>query len=725
MVVFSLIALLAAPLSSQAPASSSTPTPSPPSSWIDGPEAPSSTAPLPPSSAPRTPGSATELLVVPPVPPEDARVAVPDGLLVELPSLRAANGFSRSDRLGHAVLDVDSFADRALVPGVVFVPRGPGVAVPSARGHRNEVGVVVDGVPLLATSFTEAFSLLGDAQLTIARGPQASGLVGGLGGVIDVDSGGALDDVGASGRVDGALGAGYGGPDNEKGAFFLGRTGWKRLRVIGQGTVLQREDFRTGRLGLDVPPGVDRRALGSQIVAGSGGLGGTLGARVDVVPVADSRVFVSHHAGRSLDAGDPVSCGATDEGGGPVDCTRARERGVDVVVVGADVRRDVSGIAVQPQLRVHAQRMVNDTVRFGSGFPSVDTATDNVFRGGAVFGLAGRGALDAANAAAGFVDAAVAVSVVADRYDAQFFTRSLRVRDAEPALGISVPVSARFVDDTIARSATVAGHVAFDSEVVDVRVAGRVVGAAVDGDGVAANDVVPAGEAAARVVVVDGVVARAAVGHAARVTDASLVAARGVGSVAVDDFAEVGVDVDRGFVDVDVVAWGSVRTPPDTGVRAGTIGAVGVEADVGLRPGLQGLDVRLIGSAFVADDDRGPVSGVLQPQLGGVVTYAPPAWPVRFYVRGLGGLPHTRLSVDEAADRRLCPELPEDATLEQTLPCSGVAGFAVVDVGASLTLGQLRFDVAGENLTDTQGAWRGAVFGTGGTALRTRVAFVF
>jgi hypothetical protein len=112
----------------------------------------------------------------------------------------------------------------------------------------------------------------------------------------------------------------------------------------------------------------------------------------------------------------------------------------------------------------------------------------------------------------------------------------------------------------------------------------------------------------------------------------------------------------------------------------------------------------------------------VQPQGGLELRYAPSSWPTGFFVRLQGAIPQNRLSAVEATDPGLCPELVEGVL---QAPCSGAPGFASADIGAWLKLGQLRFDVVGENIGDAQGGWRGAAIGTGGTAVRARVAFLF
>ena len=59
---------------------------------------------------------------------------------------------------------------------------------------------------------------------------------------------------------------------------------------------------------------------------------------------------------------------------------------------------------------------------------------------------------------------------------------------------------------------------------------------------------------------------------------------------------------------------------------------------------------------------------------------------------------------------------------QRNTPGSSLAHFGD---GSRYDDGQLRFDVVGENVGDLQGRWRGAALGTGGTAVRARIAFLF
>ena len=733
----------------------------PDGSWVEGPEAPESTAPLPPAVAPRDgeAGAAPpqEVLVVPPVPGEDPRVVVDDGLLRPLPERRLSTEFMRRDIGNGAALDLDSFLDRALIPGLVWLPAAAGRSLPTARGlGADEIAVVVDGVPLLdgggLVSVTESLGLLAPARLTFQHGPRAdSPLSSSSGGVLRVDTGGALDDVGESLRLDGLVGVGYGGPDNEKGATAVLRSGWRLLRVAGHATVLHREDFRVGRVAPELPLVVDR---GSATVPNSGGVGGSAGARVDVVPFAASRLFVSWQAGRSLDTGDPTRCSALDQNGRAVDCLRTKERGTDVVIAGFDVLRRAFGLDLQPTVRLHAQRSIDDVERFGSGLPFVDTAIDEAFRAG------GRVAVEARGDTVQLLDQfkpsfVVAVDAFADRFSSAFFSRSLRARDAEPDdVGIADPLRSRFVDDAVVGQGLLSATARVDGQLLGLWGVGRLAGQSVDRPalpgrldaGLQERALLPGGELGARLHLGDGADVTATIGHLSHADSARAVlrgpdpdddalrpAAPGVFR---DSFAELGVAARSSAIDVDAVAWGSWRSGAhdrfvdDDGLflaRRPDVVALGMEARATLRPGIEGLSAHAVASVVAADEGafssaQEPLAGVIQPQGGLTLRYGPSSWPAGFFVRVHGAVPQNRLSAVEAVDTGLCPESLAEV---QDRACSGVPGFAVADVGAWLKLGQLRFDVVGENITDTQGSWRGAALGTGGTAVRARVAFVF
>ncbi len=736
-------------------------------SWVDGPAAPTSTDALPPAVAPRDgePGTSApqEMLVVPPVPAEDPRVVVDDGLLPALPERRMATVFERRDLARQAPLDLDTFFGTSMIPGLWWLPAAAGRSLPSARGlAANEVAVVVDDVPLLdgagLVSLTESLGLLGAARLRFQHGPRAdSASAAASGGVLSIDTGGDLDDVGESLRLDGLLGLGDGGPDNEKGGTTLVRSGWRRLRVSAHATVLHRENFRTGRVTpffVDTPPAIEPDSFGSATLQNSGGVGGSAGARVDVVPLAASRLFVSWQAGRSLDTGDPARCSLLDDNGQALDCLRTKERGTDVVIAGFDLLRPTFGLRLQPSVRLHIQRSVDDVEHFGSALASVDTAKDEVFRGGARVALAGRaGAVQLLDQfEPSFV---VALDAFADRFASSFFSRSLGFRDAEPAgPGIALPLRQRFVDGAVVSQALLSATGRVDGQLLGLWAIGRLAAQNIDSpslpgrfeEGLHDAALLPGGELGTRVHLLEGLDLLASLGHLAHADDARFVlrgpdpvdatlqpAAPGAFS---ESFGELGLSASSAAIDVDALVWGARRSgAPDRFVegdrrflqRRPDVGAVGAEARATLRPGLEGLSAQAVLAAVVADESvfsalAEPQPGVVQPQAGLELRYAPASWPTGFFVRVQGAVPQNRLSSAEANDPLLCPERVDGV---QERPCSGAPGFASADLGVWLVLGQLRFDVVGENLGDAQGLWRGAALGTGGTALRARVAFLF
>ena len=731
-------------------------------SWVEGPPAPPSTAPLPPAVGPRDgengKAAASEPLVVPEVATEDTRIVVDDGLLPGLADRRLSTTFARRDIAHSATLDLDSFLDRALVPGLVWLPLAAGRSLPSARGlGSEEIAVVIDGVPLLdgagLVSLTESVGLLAAAHLHFRHGPRADSPVPASAGVLFLDTGGTLDDVGESLRLDGVLGGGFGGPDNEKGVVALVRSGWRLLRLTGHATLLHREEFREGRRnGLSSAPALLER--GSAAVPNSGGAGGSAGVRVDVAPFAGSRVFVSWQGGRSLDTGDPTSCQQLDVDGRALQCLRTTERGVDVVIAGFDLRRRVFGIELQPSARVHAQRSIDEVRASGSALAVVDTAHDEVFRGGA------RMALEARADPIQFLDQfkpsfVVAVDAFADRFVSTFFSRSLRFLDAEPAGdGIAVPLRQRFVHDAVVSQGVLSATGRVDGQLLSLWAVGRVAGQSIHSPALPGRleaplktlTLLPGGEVGARVHLGADVDVMATIGHLSHADDARAVlrgpdplepAVRPAPPGAFNDgFVEIGVSGRSPAVDVEALGWGSWRSGPydrfvdNAGLflrRHSDVAALGTEGRATLHPGVDGLSVQAVLAVVVVEENafsavQAPLGGVLQPQVALQLRYAPSSWPAGFFLRLQGAAPQNRLSADEQADVALCPE---SLAVVPDRPCSGAPGFGTADIGVWLQVGQLRFDVVGENITDTQGAWRSAALGTGGTAVRARVAFVF
>jgi hypothetical protein len=780
------------------------PAPSVGNDWVDGPEAPAAPpSTLPPAVAPReNPQPPEEALVVPPAPREDARVVIDDGLLSSVAATTPDVTLGRSDLAQTPALDLDSALLLRPVPGLWVLRDDAGHARLSLRGRPAEdTVVIVDDVPLVdgsgLVSGTEVLSLLAPATLAIAPGPRVD--LPGLptAGALVVNDGGALVDTGESARVDGWLGGGVGGADGEKGVFTLVRSGWRTLRLTAHATVAQREDLRAGRLSSLVPPTLDVQA-GVQPFTGGGG--GTLGARVDVVPFARARLFASWLAGRSIDTYTPADasvgiagCGVVDGSGRPIDCVRVRERGADVGIVGFDVRRDVGAFSLQPSVRLHAQRALVDVERSGLARRSVDRARDETERAGLRAALSIR-APDVRLLQGFSPRVVVALDAFADRQQSTFASRSTRSRDAEPpGDGLAEPSRARFVDGATARTGslgvTLRAAPASIDDALDLHAAvrlvaqtqhapltagGRLNAAAIDA--LAAAQIAPAFDVGARARIWRDASSGATLslhGNAGQLGQLETMAATlrgptfGADDVGADEdgvvavvpaapiaralaFAQGGAVFASTVADVSVTAFsstgrGALQLVSDDGMHVWRRGADvwrrGIEGAATLLPADGAVQARLAVAGVAVDEldddgvvgalvDERPLAGVVQP-LGALSvrwTPAPAATlPGRFsFSAGVrGAFPQARLSLAEQADRALCPELPTLPEVAQARPCSGDPGFALLDVGASFVVGQLRVDVAGENVFDAQGRWRGALLGSGGTAVRARAAFVF
>jgi hypothetical protein len=452
------------PSSAELPSANSLPGPIS-NDWVDGPAAPASPAStLPPAVAPREETTPDGPLVLPPVPPEGARVVIDDGLLARGEPARASRELQRTEVARTADLDVDTALARWALPGLWWLSDDAGQARLSLRGMPAEdVAFILDDVPLVdgggLVAPTSMVSLLAPARWTVLGGPRIdiAGAPAASGAVV-IDDGGALVDVGESARTDGWLGGGVGGADGEKGLLTLLRTGWRTVRVTAHATLLQRDDLRTGRMLPSLPPVVDPHA---GVLPFSGGGGGTVGARVDGVPFAASRLFATWIAGRTLDTFTPADagvgrpgCAVVDDAARPLDCLRIRERGADIGIVGFDVRRALPGAILQPSVRLHVQRAIVDVERSGVDLRAVERARDEQQRLGARIALAA--VLPPLRLVQGWVPRVeTAVDSAVDTLHSRFDRRSTRGRDAEPpGDGLSEPARARFVDEARATTTT-------------------------------------------------------------------------------------------------------------------------------------------------------------------------------------------------------------------------------------------------------------------------------
>ncbi len=696
--------------------------------WGSGPEAPSPTAPLPYPQAPREPGANKEVLAVPPRAPDPARppLPLPAGLVdagVSEPlgyDARLESARTRKQLFAHGALDPDT----ALVDvaGVWLRHEQAGDSRFLLRGlDDRDLDVVLDGVPLFDLGGLvpplEQLSNAGAARLVLHHGARAlTASPRGAAGVLEVDSLAGMVDEGEQLGLHGTIGGGYGGADLEKGVFTFASTGYGRARLGVHATLLDREDERLGRGDVRVgeePGGVLPRSFGD---------GGAVGARVDVAPLRATHLFSTWQSARSITTPHPDLCGASDDRGRALDCVVTDERGLDAWIVGGDQAVDVGGASLVARGRAHAQHAISNESRAGTGITVVERALDEGVRAGA------RAALELTLPPVALLDvltprASVSGDVYADRVTSHFFSRSVLRRDAEPpGDGLEDPSRARLNDGAVDGFSALSLSLAADGARTSVWAAGRV----------SAVDVT--GEAGARVRVVDGLEAYAAVVHLAH-----------------DDSVEGGLAWRSAWLDVDAGLYGAARSAAPPGALAGP-GAValvagpslesasgdtvawGAEARALLKPGLDGLTARTTLAVVTVDDGglldatRAARAGV--PNPGGTleVDYEPHVVDgvgVGFFSRARFLLPQQRLSSAEELDRALCPQLPSVDDLAagavQTTPCSGAPGAFLFDVGAHLDFGGVRFDAVGENLLDQQGALRDEPIGFGGAAFRGMV----
>ncbi|MBI1946279.1 MAG: Plug domain-containing protein [Deltaproteobacteria bacterium] len=727
--------------------------------WVDGPQAPPPDEAAPIPTAPREPGATVDPLDVPPRPPEPVRRPLELRLLPSAAELRLSTERFREQSLDAAALDLDG----ALigVPGLWLIHEQAGVARMQARGlSERRVAVLLDGVPLFDLAGLlpplEQLSVPGSARLTFAHGARATTALGGVpAGVLAVDTGASPRELGESLRLDGALAAGYGGPDLEKGALAYVEGGLFRARAGAHAALLNREDQRRGRAPSEAEPGA--------VLVRSGGSGGAVGARVDVAPLSGLRVFSSWHSARAFVVPRPPGCADSNAQGRARDCTTTLERGLDAWIAGGDLALGVAGATLGVGLRAHAQHGIALDERSGTSLSFADRARDEGVRAGAGLSL---GLLLPRVALWDVVEPRAVVSLdgYRDVLSSHFARRSLRVRDAEPpGDGLEDPLGARRVDGAVIERGGVglelradgaraslwgAGSIALGQLTVPA-VAGRIE------QPIEAGFAAPSGEAGARVRVGEELTVGAVATHVQQGDDPATLLlgpelgtvaplpARPGGAIFVDDAAELSLAWQGTIVDVDLAVWGAQRAgtlvvgldPED----AATLGEVprlvpgpvqiarGVEGRGTLRTGLDGLVARAtIGLVDVDDgglfDARTPTTGVPNPQGTLAAAWDPSTMPFGVLARARFLLPQQRLSTAEQQDPLLCPERPSDdqlaAGVVQDRPCTGAAGAFLFDVGAHLDVGAFRVDALVENLLDQQGALRGEPLGFGGAAGR-------
>jgi hypothetical protein len=679
--------------------------------WSSGPPAPQPTNPSPFPQAPREPGAHVEIMDVPPVPPDPRGVESSDGVFNPMSDPRFSTTRTRSDLYEHGALSpATALVD---VPGLQLRHEQAGNARMLTRGlDDRDIDVTIDDVPLFDLGGLvpplEQFSNASVGSLTFHSGPRAwTSSPKGAAGVLAIDTLDSFRDVGENLGLRGALGGGYGGADLEKGVFSYVETGYGRAQLSLHATLLDREDQRLGRgvLAAGQEPG--------GLVFGSGGDGGALGARADIVPMHGLHVFTTWLSARTVNTPDPAHCKA-DDAGHAGDCSVTDERGVDVWIAGVDSALDLAGAGLAVHGRAHIQHGVATEERSGSQILVDEHAFDDGVRAGALTWL------DARLPPVALLDvftprASIGVDLYADRFSSTFFVRSTNARDAEPP-GNGLPDASRARLASLGPDGDVQGYgaltarIAAEGQRATFWADGKVASASATGN-------FAAGEIGAKAKVIDEV--------DAYVTGVKLQH---------DATLEGGLDFTTSWLAIGGDLFGSSRD------AAPTIGgeyvpadsaAYGVEARAELRPGIAGLRALADFTAVLVDDgklfssDRVPQSGV--PNPAGVVELAwdpPPNDRVSygFFSRARFWLPQQRLSPAELTDRALCPELPSPLAIAagatQQSPCSGAPGGFLFDVGAHITAGGFRLDAAAENLLDQQFALRDEPIGFGGTAFR-------
>lgn len=716
-------AVVPLPARAQVPTQTPAPDAAPANPW-GGCDAPPPSAPLPYPEAPREPGAAGQVLDVPPPPPEPARTPLAAGVPLESDDLRFATRRTRAELSARGALDLDT----ALidVPGLWLSHAQAGASTMLLRGlSERDLAVTLDDVPVFDLGgllpVLEQFTPASLARLTLHHGPRAlapSSL--GAAGVLAVDSLVGLTDQGESLRLDGALGGGTGGADLEKGVFTFAETGLRRVRAGVHATLLNREDQRLGR-GFPTTTGLEPGG----VLARSGGSGGAVGARLDVVPRPGQHLFTTWHSSRAVDVPRPPGCAASDAFGRPLDCAMTRERGLDAWIVGGEQALDVLGARLVLRGRAHAQHAIARDERGGTGITVLETNLDEGLRAG------GRASVEAALPTLMLVDAwrpraVLSADLYTDRFSSSFFSRSTRAVDAEPpGLGIEDPTKARLKGGAATGFQALGLALRAEGSRATLWAAGQATSAG------------PTGELGMRGRVLEELWASAAFIH--RPGDDTVEAGAGYGQAG-------------SWVEVEAVGWASARAArpvtdvlgrSEDAVSEGAVpaGAVpartawGLEARGALRPGLSGLSA--LGTfGLVAVDDGGlldartPASGVVNPAGTLVVAWDPTALPGGFWLRTRAFFPQQRLSPVEERDREaadrfepaLCPERPSDedlaAGVEQRFPCGGAPGAFLLDLGARLELGRVRVDAVAENVLDQQGALRDEPIGFGGTSVR-------
>jgi outer membrane receptor protein involved in Fe transport len=706
--------------------------------WVDGPEPAHTEDDKPPSYPPREPGAPQQDLTTPEMPrdpwkPPQLPILPPRGS-----DLRFSTTLTRAE--------LEQWGDAALTDGLALVPglylprayaRGE---LPAVRGlDAAHTQVRLDGVPVLPASAWPTFAMLGTFDTSSvervtfrhgARLSQAGGATG-AGGVLDIDTRARAVDWGTGVPLVGHLRGVLGGPDTEKGLYGAGATGYRgvRAQVTAGGF-----DHDSPTLGRD-----------AGLLQRTEGVGGHVGVGLDVEVSPRLQLFARwrsvRHRGNTL----PALCREPGEGE-RLDCVFIDDRAFDLAMVGLDGNTRVAGITIETTARAHAQHHGEFLQHSGGAVVFTERTFDDHWRGGGlgdikltiptlvdVFGYSIRTTVRAGG------------EVLKDRIESRYEVASRRNIDALPGgQAIADPARARRTEDatstmaslfadvrmTLWRLALEAGVRADGTRLFSPALAERVPAPFLHDESLAIS-----ADVALRMGVTKELFAFVALTRSQRGARlfartlgperfaASPLPALPLTDAFTDHAAELGLAWTLPWLTIEGVTFAGTRTGPLRAgedpleaiagdaparlVRDGDRRYAGLEGRAEVRADSYGLALLATAGAVLLDEGTlvgAPVEVAGVPGPAGLLnlSWRPPDWPFGLFTRMRYSLPQARLSPEEAADGLLCPEAARE------LPCFGAPGFAIFDLGATVTPSdQLELGVLVENLLDAEHSTHG------------------
>jgi hypothetical protein len=734
------------------------------SPWVSGPDAAPDEKRIPPSRAPRNTGAPPWSIVTPPEAPEAPLVNLDNAPPTLLPL--GAQGVHRI-ALELPPTAAAGHVDRALLGQVDLFPIQWHSGATSLSGgglFPAHHAVLVDGVPIHFSGGNPNFPLasllplvdsdglhLHGAPLPLAPGGAAAG------GATLLDTVGPARDRGRSLQVGGKLRGSAGGPAVEKRIAGAAETGFLRSEVALTASLHDREDWRL--------------AAGEGFLPQSGSGGGHVGGRLSMVPRPGLRIMSSVLSSRQWNAPYATQGCRVDDDGNRLDCIDAKERLLDLFVLGLNSETAVLGDwLLRGQIRSHLHRVGETIRRQGAQYGPVDQAIAHSRAGGvlAQAHLFAPGHLLGGH----FVPPSLelAADLRSEATDSEFLRRRPQLVFGEPpGDGTPIPERAPLVDG----AATLAGGVAatlasgffdhgfslglrMDRTTVEIPEA-SLSPPATDTDTDAGAPVFQTRRGMAFSAQAQGdhpIVGRTwRAGWMLFQAERPLSLFHHSGGLAYFDLPEeVGLFTPR----QDVVALpaegvGNERVRgaqissrlrlPVVAVQARLFANVSdpvvtqAEIDASLPPLPPRQVLGLVLHTELASEhravifendlvmtrmDRGgffaetsnPLSGAQPGRFISTFRYAPSAWPAQGFARLRVAMPHARLGPEELEDPGLCPE---SQVAENEAPCSGAPGFALVDVGGTLRLGRgFALDLLVLNLFDTPARLFGQPLAEGG-----------